>query len=178
MAITASPTAPPQEIEAALEAGSGPLAGRSDRYAFDVFTHYYAAEMGLGLTKWLAVFVEPMAPEALAGLKLAANGVERAWADEAGRRRVNLDPGYLTPLALVLASTKPAAHRIYLRDGVYAEVTLRYDHGAYAPLPWTYPDFRQPLVAAFLAAWRPRALELASAARTPDRAERSGPSDA
>ena len=37
------------------------------------------------------------------------------------QRRVNLDAGYLCLAKLVLASTKDHAHRIYLRDGIYAE---------------------------------------------------------
>ena len=37
-----------------------------------------------------------------------------AEAGHAEPRPLNLDPGYLTPAKLVLASTKDHAHRIYL----------------------------------------------------------------
>jgi hypothetical protein len=56
---------------------------------------------------------------------------------------LNLDPGYLTAAKLVLASTKDHAHRIYLRGGVYAEVTLNFRAGQWQMLPWTYPDYRR-----------------------------------
>ena len=58
-------------------------------------------------------------------------------------RPLNLDPGYITAAKLVLASTKDHAHRIYLQDGIYAEVTLAYRHRAWQPLEWTYPDYRR-----------------------------------
>jgi hypothetical protein len=50
----------------------------------------------------------------------------------------------------VLATTKDQAHRVYLRDGIYAEATLRFHAGAYEPWPWTYADYRQPAVRTFL----------------------------
>jgi hypothetical protein len=56
---------------------------------------------------------------------------------------VNIDPGYITPAKLVLASTKDHAHRIYLRDGIFAEVTLVYRQRKWQPLEWTYPDYRR-----------------------------------
>jgi hypothetical protein len=43
-----------------------------------------------------------------------------------------------------LASTKDHAHRIYLADGIYAEVTLSFRAGAWQPFDWTYPDYRRP----------------------------------
>lgn len=55
---------------------------------------------------------------------------------------VNIDPGYVTKAKLVLATTKDYAHRIYLAQGIYAEVTLSYSRGEFQPLPWTYPDYQ------------------------------------
>jgi hypothetical protein len=59
-----------------------------------------------------------------------------------GRRRINLDPGYVTAAKLVLATTKDFSHRIYLGDGIYAEVTLNFAKHGCRPFAWTYPDFR------------------------------------
>jgi hypothetical protein len=55
---------------------------------------------------------------------------------------MNLDPGYIAPSKLVLASTKDYSHRIHLSDGIYAEVTLLYSRGRWKELEWTYPDYR------------------------------------
>jgi hypothetical protein len=56
-------------------------------------------------------------------------------------RIVNIDPGYVNGARLVLASTKDHAHRIYLRDGIYAEVTLRFRFGKWVSFDYTFPDF-------------------------------------
>jgi hypothetical protein len=63
---------------------------------------------------------------------------------------VNADPGYLTGAKLVLASTKDFAHRIYLRRGIFAEITLSFRAGAWQAHPWTFPDYRSGLYHAFL----------------------------
>lgn len=61
-----------------------------------------------------------------------------------GKRRVNIDPGYLDSSKLVLASRKDYAHRIYLNKGVYGEVTLFYRQKTFTPWECTYPDYRSP----------------------------------
>ena len=48
------------------------------------------------------------------------------------------------PLAkLVLASTKDHSHRLYMADGIYAEITLHYKSRQWQPRDWTYPDYRR-----------------------------------
>jgi hypothetical protein len=103
-------------------------------------TDYYAAEFGPGLVRRIWSFEPLIDPGALAAIKVRTNELEQGWVDD-GRRQVNLDPGYVSLAKLVLATTKNHGHRIYLRDGIYAEVTLRYRAGAYHPWPWTYPDY-------------------------------------
>jgi hypothetical protein len=61
-----------------------------------------------------------------------------------------LDPGVLSLGKFLLATTKDQAHRIYLRDGIFAEVTLRFQDKAFEPWPWTYADYQEPAVRAFL----------------------------
>jgi hypothetical protein len=58
------------------------------------------------------------------------------------RRRINLDPGYVDLSKLVLATTKNHQHRLYLGQGVYGEVTLRFTRKSFRPWEWTYPDYR------------------------------------
>ena len=57
-------------------------------------------------------------------------------------RRVNLDPGTIDGARLLLASTKGQAHRIYLRDGIFAEVTLCRRKGRWESFFYTFPDFK------------------------------------
>jgi hypothetical protein len=135
-----------------LEAEHGPVERASRAFVFDQ-TEYYAAAMGSDLRKQFFAFRELIASERLAEIKLQTNAFEHELA-LSGRypepRPVNMDPGYLNLGKFLLATTKDQAHRVYLRDGVYAEVTLRYQAGEFKPCPWTYADYRTPGVLAFL----------------------------
>jgi hypothetical protein len=109
-------------------------------------TDYYTATMGPDLKKQFFAFKRLIDPAALAGIKCQTNYWEAEYAAfgrHAEPRPLNLDPGYITPAKLVLASTKDHAHRIYLRDGIFAEVTLAYRQRHWQPLEWTYPDYRR-----------------------------------
>jgi hypothetical protein len=64
---------------------------------------------------------------------------------------VNVDPGYVDRMKLVLATTKDASHRVYIGSGVHGDVELVYQCGTYAPLEWTYPDYREPATLDFFA---------------------------
>ncbi len=124
----------------------GPIAAEGPLVDF-VETDYYVASMGSHLRKTLWAFDRLIAPEHLPELKLQTNRWEARCAESgsyAEPRPLNLDPGYLTLAKFVLASTKDHAHRIYLRDGIYAEVTLHYRQGRWQPWPWTYPDYQRP----------------------------------
>jgi hypothetical protein len=119
-------------------------------YPFRPFTetHYYDREMGEGILRGFILLSERFEPDALAGIKLRTNELERRWLRDE-RRRVNLDPGFLDLGHLILASGKPAGHRVYLRDGIYAEIEYLYQSGSFQTLPWTYPDYLEPDVIAF-----------------------------
>ena len=77
-------------------------------------------------------------------MKWEAKRVEASFRNERGGRRVNIDPGFLLPERLMLATTKPFSHRPYLGRGIYADVTLIYRDKSYRPLEWTYPDYGAP----------------------------------
>jgi hypothetical protein len=134
----------------------GPNAAVSDAFDFTE-TNYYAAEMGEGLKKQFWAFANPIDPGRLAAIKLATNLWEAEYAGARQHpepRPLNLDPGYVTLAKLVLASTKDHAHRVYLADGIYAEVTLSYRGGSWQPFEWTYPDYRRADFQAFFAQCR------------------------
>lgn len=119
-------------------------------------TRYYESEMGAGLQKQFIV-LQPSDtrfydPARLAADKLESNDWERelaAASNYAEPRPVNLDPGYLTLMKLVLASAKDRAHRIYLHDGIYAEECLYYLDHRWQARPWTYPDYQRDDFQAF-----------------------------
>ena len=69
-------------------------------------------------------------------------------------RAVNIDPGYVDGARLILASTKDHAHRVYLSDGIYAEVTMRYRFGRWVSFDYTFPDFASGVYDKFLTAAR------------------------
>jgi hypothetical protein len=114
----------------------------SDLLPFD-HTSYYAAEFGEGLMRKIVAFAELVDPGRLAQIKRLTNDMEMGWAKE-GKRRINLDPGYVSLAKLVLATTKNHGHRIYLGQGIYAEVTLHYRKKTFRPWEWTYPDYASP----------------------------------
>ena len=122
-----------------------------------VETDYYERSMGENLKKTILAYERLIAPERLAELKLQTNAWEDAYA-KLGRhpepRPLNLDPGYLTLAKFVLATTKDHSHRIYLGQGVYAEVTLHYEKGRWRHRDWTYPDYRRADYQQFLSRCR------------------------
>jgi hypothetical protein len=128
-----------------LKKAFGPIALLSEQYAFRE-SDYYRRSMGTELLKQFAVLENWYDPGDLAGHKLEANQLETDYAaqfptDEL--RPLNIDPGYLTLTKLVLASTKNREHRLYLREGIYAEVTLAFRNQEWQPMPWTYPDYQR-----------------------------------
>ncbi len=119
----------------------GPEAGIHGPWDFDV-TDYYQAEMaGPVIHRWLIAHEQPVLSEQLPEIKLLTNRVEERLAVE-GNRKVNLDAGYMDFNKLVLASAKFHEHKIHLGRGIYADLTLLFNHGAWRPLPWSFADFR------------------------------------
>jgi hypothetical protein len=103
--------------------------------------------MGPGLLRRIFLsFRDLRPPEELAGVKLRTNAFEdeirRALCSEG--RPVNIDPGYMTRAALIMATSKDFAHRVPLRDGIYAHLEILFARGGVRTLNWTYPDFRRP----------------------------------
>jgi hypothetical protein len=124
---------------AALTRLFGPIDLESESLPFD-HTDYYTPEFGPGLKRQIVTFERLISPVELPAIKCQTNELEWSMA-EGGKRRVNIDPGYVSLGKLVLATTKDHAHRLYLDRGIYGEVTLTYQQGRFRPWPWTYPDY-------------------------------------
>jgi len=110
-------------------------------------TSYYHEEMGSSIFRKFIFLQELMDPGKLAGVKLLTNAIEERYSltsQSGSRRRINIDPGYVTEAKVVLATTKDFSHRVYIGSGIYAEVTLRYSsrEETFTVLDHTYFDFR------------------------------------
>jgi hypothetical protein len=106
----------------------------------------YAEEMGGSLQRRFYSFERQVERDRLPEIKATCHKLEKQFGDmvdDYAFRTVNIDPGILTPENLVMSSHREYNHRIYLRDGVFAELTLVYAKGRFVRLPWTQPDFCQ-----------------------------------
>lgn len=133
-----------EEAEAgwqAMEEQWGPLEVLSPVRPF-TYSRYYEKEMGRPLYRRWAFFRELVPQGRLPVIKREAMEVERRFSRE-GRRGLNIDPGLMTAERLVLSTGKNYSHRIYLGSGIFGDLTLIFHHGAFQPLPWTYPDYRE-----------------------------------
>lgn len=108
------------------------------------FTDYYEKQMGQDLKRQFLSFKRLISPENLSEIKLQTNKIEEELKEEerASRRVVNLDPGYITTSALIMATTKNYAHRIPLQQGIYAHLELLFTRKDIKSLSWTYPDYK------------------------------------
>lgn len=108
-------------------------------------TDYYKKEMGSPLEKVFFSFKKLIPPDRISKIKLETNLIEERFTvrkDGSGARQVNIDPGYVSDSKLVLATTKDYFHRLYLKNGIYAEVTLAWKKDGFQPFDWTYPDYK------------------------------------
>ncbi len=133
------------------ESAWGRIVLESERFDFSE-TDYYDESMGAGQQKTFFALEKLIDPAELSSRKIASNSAELVYATDHAAdvlRPLNLDPGYITESKLVLASTKNHAHRIYLSQGIYAEITLRYRGGQWQNWDWTYPDYQRQDFKAF-----------------------------
>ncbi len=126
-----------------LEELFGPIDSASSLFNFD-FTDYYEEQMGSNLKRQFLSFEGLVSPDMLSEIKLHTNRLEEEMRkqERSSRRVVNLDPGYITPSALIMATTKNFAHRIPLQQGIYAHLELLFTKKGTQALSWTYPDYR------------------------------------
>ncbi len=138
----------------------GPADLLSDIWPF-TDTTYYCDETGPHILRQFLSLEAPADPGTLADIKHQTNRIEQNLAQALSSefpRPINLDPGLIEPSKLVLATTKNFSHRIYIGKKMYAEVTLVFDKGAWRPLPYTYPDYRQQSYGAFFSQVREKLL--------------------
>lgn len=136
-----------EDAKKLLASEYGEIEKESFVYDFN-FTDYYEKEMGKRLKKRFMVFKEPMERDKLLEVKLYAMKIEEKLSVD-GKRRINLDPGYITKHSLVLATRKERSHRIYLGRSIFAEVTLTFTKKGCRYFEWTYADYKQEKLCGF-----------------------------
>ncbi|MEA3391981.1 MAG: DUF4416 family protein [Candidatus Marinimicrobia bacterium] len=129
------------DLEKLLSRFYGKIEGEFGPFEFSSFSQYYREEMGEKLLKKFYIFQKPVSLENFYRFKLESQAIENKYSID-GKRNVNIDPGSLTLYQLSLLTTKAFSHRTYLAEGIYAECTLIAEGNNYAPLPWTYPDYK------------------------------------
>ena len=90
------------KTESILEKRFGKIDSTSETIPFD-FTDYYSKEMGNALLRKWVSFEKLIEPSKLPDIKIFSNKTENRLA-ASGKRKVNIDPGYLDTAKIVLAS--------------------------------------------------------------------------
>jgi len=140
-----------------LEKGFGPV-DMISRWLDFAYTDYYYKEMGTPLFRKVFVFKNLIAQDELALIKEQTNEIEKRFSI-AGKRPVNIDPGYLVSSRFILATGKEYSHRIYIGRKIYADLTLMYSKkSGFKTLDWTYPDYASKAMISFLSKVRDKYL--------------------
>ena len=114
------------------------------------FTNYYEKELGKDLIQKLFSFGSLIKREKLPEIKKITNDIEINLIKKkdirkdmsSSKRSINLDPGYISLDKFILASTKNGPSRIYLNNGIYAEITLRFINKSFMPGEYTYLNYK------------------------------------
>jgi len=132
-----------EKVEEKLSQKFGSIDFRSPILPFR-HTDYYEREMGKDLKRKFISFQHLIDPGYIPKIKLFTNELEEDFLyPHSSDRRINLDPGYVCLSKLVLVTTKDHQHRLYLGEGIYGEVTLKYKRrNGFQPWQWTYPDYK------------------------------------
>ncbi len=127
-------------LEAELEAQFGPIDFRGPDHLFDS-SAYYMAEMGGALVRRLLTFGMLAAAEDAPEWKRTCIAIEtRHCQPGTDRRQANLDIGYLDPDKLVFPSTKGGPHKLYVGDGIWLDMQLRWVENCWHNFWNTFPD--------------------------------------
>ncbi len=133
-----------------LTAEFGEVEAVSEEFSFSSeFSTYYDDEIGGEGFRRIYSFKDTVDPSRQAAIKLRTNEIEAELSLD-GKRRINLDPGFINHGRLLLATTKETGFRIPLQDGIYTELTLFWARGGWQKLPWTYRDYQSERVQKFI----------------------------
>lgn len=121
----------------------------SFEYNFDEYTNYYEKEMGRGLRKKLIIFKKEIEEKNLIKIKKLITEIEKKYSEE-GKRKVNIDPGFVSEEKVVLASFKKKDFKKDLGNGVFAHEVLRFEEGKIKTFWHTFGDYKEEKIKDFL----------------------------
>jgi hypothetical protein len=90
----------------------------------------------------LVAFDRIMSPSELPKRTLATRELEMSFASEEEEEPITIDTGYVSRANVVLGATGAMGHRVYLSEGAYAELILRYRSRGFQAVEWTPMEFR------------------------------------
>lgn len=128
----------------------GEIEDVSEEFSFsEDFSTYYDDEVGGECLRRIYSFKDTVDPSRQAEIKTITNTIEAELSID-GKRKINLDPGFINHGRLLLATTKATGFRIPLSNGIYTELTLFWARGGWQKLPWTYRDYQSERVQNFI----------------------------
>ncbi len=108
---------------------------------FNPSVDYYQKEMGAPLSRFLILSSELTPRDSMLQAKKWAQAKELLHAKDQKLRQINWDTGLLTTESFFLATSKSYAHRFYLGESLFSELTLYRENEKWMNLPWTYQDY-------------------------------------
>lgn len=133
-----------------LTAEFGEIDAVSEEFSFsEEFSTYYDEEIGGEGFRRIYSFKELVDPARQADIKIRTNEIEAEFSLD-GKRKINLDPGFINHGRLMLATTKETGFRVPLKDGIYTELTLFWARGGWQKFPWSYRDYQSERVQKFI----------------------------
>ena len=123
-----------------LKAIFGDIKARSSQYDFN-FTGYYEEEFGENLKKIIIIFDKKINKDELAEIKIKTREIEvKSSMDK--KRTINIDPGLVNSLEVILTSFKKKGFKECLECGVFLHKVLEFEDGKVKEFWHTFPDFK------------------------------------
>lgn len=133
---------------AELKKTFGEVDFETEDYDFGKFTNYYEREMGKNLRKKF-VFFKELSDINMADAKKLTIDIEKSFSAD-GKRKVNIDPGYLNEKEMGMPTTKYLKFKTLLKAGIYNQIIYRFDDGI-KEAEGAFPDFRSEEVKSIFA---------------------------
>jgi hypothetical protein len=128
----------------------GEIEDVSEEFSFsEEFSNYYDGEIGGEGMRRIYSFQRLVDPSLQADIKIRTNEIEAEFSID-GKRKINLDPGFINHGRLMLATTKETGFRVPLKEGIYTELTLFWARGGWQKFPWSYRDYQSERVQKFI----------------------------